>query len=101
MELRAAIEALHCLKEPCEIKLITDSQYVFKGATEWLANWRSNNWHTAAKKPIKNDDLWRQLHTELQRHHTNWEWMRGHSNHPGNDRADYIANLAIEEFLRG
>jgi ribonuclease HI len=98
MELMAAIQALNALKRPCDVVLTTDSQYVKKGITEWLANWKRNGWKTAAKEPVKNRDLWEQLDQALQRHHVEWRWIKGHSGHPENERADQLANRAIDEM---
>lgn len=99
MELRAAIEGLAALSEPCKVKLLTDSTYVMKGITEWLPNWKSRGWKTAAKKPVANADLWQLLDTQNQRHKVNWQWVKGHSGHPGNERADALANRGIDEML--
>jgi ribonuclease HI len=99
MELRAAIEGLRALREPCEVDLATDSTYVMKGMTEWLENWKSRGWKTAGKKPVANADLWRQLDEATQAHRVRWRWVKGHSGDPGNERADTLANLAIDEML--
>ncbi|WOJ95873.1 ribonuclease HI [Congregibacter brevis] len=99
MELSAAIEGLAALSEPCEVTLVTDSTYVMKGITEWLPNWKRRGWKTAAKKPVANADLWQRLEAECQRHTIEWEWVKGHSGHPGNERADALANKAIDEML--
>jgi ribonuclease HI len=99
MELRAAIEGLRALREPCEVDLATDSTYVMKGMTEWLENWKSRGWKTAAKKPVANADLWRQLDEATQAHRVRWRWVKGHSGDPGNERADTLANRAIDEML--
>ncbi|MCP5141926.1 MAG: ribonuclease HI [Gammaproteobacteria bacterium] len=98
MELTAAIRALETLKRPCRIVLYTDSQYVRQGITEWLANWKKRNWQTAAKKPVKNADLWRELDAAQARHQVEWRWVKGHSGDPGNERADALANLGIDEL---
>jgi ribonuclease HI len=98
MELQAAIEALKALKEPCHVALTTDSVYVRDGITKWLANWERNGWKTAAKKPVKNKDLWQALAKEVARHEVNWFWVKGHSGHPENERADLLANTAIDEM---
>ncbi len=98
MELMAAIEGLKILKESCEVKLTTDSQYVRKGITEWLHNWKKNGWRTAAKAPVKNADLWQQLDEQCQRHKVTWFWVKGHSGHPENELADQLANLGVEEL---
>lgn len=99
MELRAAIEGLRALREPCVVTLTTDSTYVMKGITEWLAGWKQRNWRTAAKKPVKNADLWRELDGEAARHTIQWHWVKGHSGHAGNERADALANRGIDLLL--
>jgi ribonuclease HI len=99
MELMAAICALESLKRPCRVRLTTDSQYVQKGITEWMANWKRNGWKTAARKPVKNVDLWQRLDTVISGHQIRWEWVRGHSGHPENELADELANKAIDELL--
>jgi len=99
MELMAAISALESLKRPCQVQLTTDSEYVKKGITEWLHNWKQRGWKTAAKKPVKNVDLWQQLDTVAGRHQIEWLWVRGHTGHPENERADALANRAIDEML--
>lgn len=99
MELTAAIKALQALKQACKVELYTDSQYLRKGMTEWLADWKKRGWKTADKKPVKNADLWEQLETETHRHQVSWHWVKGHSNHPENDIADELANQAIDELL--
>ncbi|WP_053980268.1 ribonuclease HI [Marinagarivorans algicola] len=98
MELMGAIEALKALNEPCRVKLTTDSQYVRKGITEWLKNWKKNGWRTAAKKPVKNAELWQQLDEQSQRHEVSWFWVKGHSGHPENELADQLANRGVEEL---
>lgn len=100
MELTAAIEALKALKEPCSVELYTDSQYVQKGITEWFVKWKNNNWKKSDKKPIKNVDLWQALHEYVGLHKITWHWVRGHSGTEGNEKADEIANLAIDELLK-
>lgn len=95
MELRAVIEALGALKRPCQIILHTDSQYVQKGITEWLPNWKARGWRTAAKKPVKNADLWQQLDAVAAQHDVDWRWVRGHDGDPGNERADALANEGV------
>ena len=97
MELTAAIEALKALSEPCHVSLTTDSTYVKDGITQWLANWKRNGWKTAAKKPVKNQDLWQALDHESARHEIDWCWVKGHSGHPENERADRLANLGMDE----
>lgn len=99
MELLAAIEAIRSVKEPCEIELTTDSQYVRKGITEWISGWKRRGWMTAAKKPVKNKDLWLALDQEISSHTIEWHWVKGHSGHPENERADELANQAIDEML--
>lgn len=96
MELMAAIQALETLKRPSVVVLTTDSQYVRKGITEWMHNWKKNGWRTASKKPVKNDDLWRRLDTAVARHQVTWEWVKGHSGHPENERADVLASEAAK-----
>jgi ribonuclease HI len=99
MELSAAIEGLAALSEGCAVRLVTDSTYVMKGITEWLPNWKRRGWKTSAKKPVANADLWRLLDVQNQRHAVTWEWVKGHSGHPGNERADALANRGIDEML--
>jgi ribonuclease HI len=96
MELTAAIEALKALKEPCNVSLTTDSVYVRDGVTKWINQWRRNGWRTAAKKPVKNQDLWQALDSEVARHDVVWHWVKGHSGHPENEKADELANRGIE-----
>ena len=100
MELMAAIQALESLTRQCKVQLTTDSQYVQKGITEWLPNWKRRGWKTAAKKPVKNVDLWRRLDKAVAEHHVEWHWVRGHSGHPENELADTLANQAIDELLQ-
>lgn len=95
MELRAAIEGLRALETGHQIRLVTDSEYLRKGITEWLDRWRANGWRTAAKKPVLNDDLWRELAAELERHRVEWRWVKGHSGDRWNERADRLASKAI------
>ena len=99
MELTAAIMGVEALKRPCKITLTTDSQYVKHGITEWLKDWKLRGWKTANKKQVKNVDLWQRLDTAVTQHDINWEWVKGHSGHPENDRVDQLANLAIDELL--
>ena len=101
MELRAAIEALGALKEPCRVALYTDSRYVQDGITRWLPDWRRRGWLTRAKKPVKNQDLWMQLDEAVQRHDVDWRWVKGHAGDPGNERADALANRGLEQALAG
>lgn len=98
MELLAAIRGLKALKRSCEVELYTDSQYVRKGITEWMAGWKRNGWKTAAKKPVKNDDLWRELDAETSRHRINWHWVKGHAGIPDNELADELANRGVAEL---
>jgi len=98
MELTAAIEALNALTEPCKVNLHTDSQYVRLGITEWLPNWKAKGWRTSARKPVKNVDLWQQLDSAARVHKVHWHWVKGHSGHPENERADALANRAIDEM---
>lgn len=98
MELQAAISALASLKRPCEVVLTTDSQYLRQGILSWLAGWKRNGWKTAAKKPVKNMDLWQALDEQVARHQVEWRWVKGHSGHPGNEYADRLANRGVEEF---
>lgn len=100
MELMAAIRALESLKRSCKVRLTTDSQYVQKGITEWLGNWKRRGWKTAAKKPVKNADLWMRLDEAVAAHDIRWEWVRGHSGHTENELADMLANQAIDELLQ-
>ncbi len=97
MELMAAIQALEALKRPCEIELTTDSQYVRRGISEWMADWKKRGWKTAAKKPVKNKDLWQRLDEAANKHQINWHWVKGHSGHEGNERADELANRAMDQ----
>ncbi len=99
MELMAAIMGLKTLKRSCEVELYTDSQYVRKGITEWMHGWKKNGWKTAAKKPVKNEDLWRQLDEEVASHTINWHWVKGHAGNPGNELADELANRGVEELI--
>ena len=101
MELTAAIQALDALSRPCSVKLYTDSQYVRQGILEWMANWKKRGWKTAARKPVKNQDLWQTLDTAIGRHEIEWHWVKGHAGVPGNERADELCNIAIDEMLAG
>ena len=96
MELRAVIEALTTLTRPCEVVLHTDSQYVQKGISEWIHGWKKRGWKTAAKEPVKNEDLWKALDAIQAGHTMDWRWVRGHNGHPGNERADVLANRGVE-----
>ena len=97
MELMAAISALELLSRSCEIDLTTDSQYVRQGILEWMDGWKKRGWKTAAKKPVKNKDLRERLDAAVQSHNIRWHWIKGHSGHPGNERADDLANRAMDE----
>ncbi len=97
MELTAAIEGLGALKQPCKVDLYTDSQYVRKGITEWLANWKKRGWKTANRKPVKNADLWKALEAISNQHDVSWHWVKGHAGHPGNEKADELANKGVDE----
>jgi ribonuclease HI len=101
MELTAAIAALESLKRGCDVVLTTDSTYVMGGISLWMADWKRRGWKTAARKPVKNEDLWRRLDAVSARHHITWRWIKGHSGHPENERADRVANQAIDELLAG
>jgi ribonuclease HI len=96
MELMAVIKGLQALKRPCHVDVTTDSQYVKNGITQWIHNWKRNGWRTASKKPVKNDDLWRLLDEAVARHEVHWHWVKGHSGHPENERADALANRGID-----
>jgi len=97
MELLAVIEALKALKRPCEVVVHTDSQYVQKGMTQWLANWKRRDWRTADKKPVKNADLWQELDELVSRHDVTWKWVRGHAGDAGNEMADQLANQGVQQ----
>ena len=96
MELRAVIEGLNALTRPERVDVITDSEYVMKGATQWMAGWKARGWKTADKKPVKNQDLWQRLEAALTRHRVQWRWVKGHAGHAGNERADALARAAID-----
>jgi len=96
MELTAAIEALRALTGPSVVELHTDSTYVRDGITKWIHNWKRNGWRTAAKKPVKNAELWQELEAECGRHEVQWKWVKGHAGHDGNERADELANQGLE-----
>ena len=101
MELTAVIEALQALKRPCDVQLYLDSQYVRQGITEWIHGWKAKGWRTAARQPVKNADLWRALDALVQNsgHRITWHWVKGHAGDPGNERADALANLGVEQVL--
>lgn len=98
MELLAAIQGLETLTRPCVVTLYTDSKYVMQGITEWISNWKARGWKTASKKPVKNVDLWQRLDQARDRHQVKWVWVKGHSGHNGNERADELANRGIDEL---
>ncbi len=100
MELMAAIQALESLTRGCKVSLTTDSVYVRSGITEWLPNWKKRGWKTAAKKPVKNADLWQRLDQATEGHDISWHWVKGHSGHPENERADQLANRGIDQLSR-
>ncbi len=97
MEMRAAIEALNALSRPSTVRLHTDSQYLKDGLTKWIHGWKRNGWKTAAKKPVKNQDLWQALDAACSRHEIEWVWVKGHAGDPGNERADALARLGIPQ----
>ena len=99
MELTAVIRALGALTRPASVQIHTDSQYVQKGISQWIHNWKRNGWKTADKKPVKNADLWQELDRISQQHRITWLWVKGHAGHPGNERADTLANRGIDELL--
>jgi ribonuclease HI len=98
MEMMAVIEALTALKRPSSVVLHTDSTYVMKGITEWIGGWKARGWRTAAKEPVKNVDLWKKLDAAIGSHQIEWVWVRGHSGHDGNERADALANKGVESI---
>ena len=99
MELYAAIEGLAILKEPCSVELFTDSKYVMDGITQWIQNWKKNNWRTAAKKDVKNKELWKKLDELISYHQVQWHWVKGHSGDMGNETADFLAHKGIDSIL--
>ena len=98
MELTAAIEALNALKGTCIVTLHTDSTYVKDGITKWIENWKKNGWRTAARKPVKNSDLWQELDLAVERHDITWKWVKGHAGDEGNERADELANMGLNNY---
>ena len=96
MELMAVIAAMEALTRPCDVNISTDSRYVMDGVTSWMANWKRNGWRTAAKKPVKNVDLWQRLDDALASHSVEWQWVKGHSGHPENERVDALARAAVQ-----
>jgi ribonuclease HI len=100
MEMTAVIESLKALKRPSEVILTTDSQYVRKGITEWIEGWKKKNWHTAARKPVKNAELWQEMDKLAAGHSIDWRWVKGHSGHAENERVDDLANRGIDDLLK-
>ena len=98
MEMMAAISALEALKRPCRVRLTTDSKYVKDGITSWIHGWKKRGWKTAGRQPVKNADLWQRLDKAAQAHQVSWHWVKGHSGHPENERADQLATEAIENL---
>lgn len=101
MELRAVIEGLNALNRTCQVRVHTDSQYVQKGISEWLANWKRRNWRTSTGQPVKNQDLWQQLDQAAAKHRVEWHWVKGHAGHPGNEAADRLANAGVDIARKG
>jgi ribonuclease HI len=99
MELTAAVEGLTALKEPCEVEIVTDSQYVKNGITKWVTNWKRNGWRTSDKKAVLNQDLWEELDRQNARHHTLWSWTKGHASHADNNRCDELATAAARRQI--
>ena len=99
MELTAAVEGLTALREPCEVEIVTDSQYVKNGITKWVANWKRNGWRTSDKKPVLNQDLWEELDRQNARHQTVWSWTKGHASHVDNNRCDELATAAARQQI--
>jgi ribonuclease HI len=100
MELQAAISALTALKESCEVTLFTDSEYLRQGITDWLPRWRANNWRTVDRKPVKNEDLWRQLYEAASQHRVTWKWLKGHVGHIENEQCDQLARAEVVKIRR-
>ena len=100
MELKAVIEGLKTINPKINVTIITDSQYVKNGINQWIFNWKKNGWKTAAKKPVKNIDLWKELDDLVENRSVDWEWVKGHSGNPGNERADQLANKGIDDYLK-
>lgn len=99
MELMAAIKGLEALNKPCKVKLTTDSQYVRQGITQWLKGWKQKNWMTASKQPVKNKDLWQRLDDAVSKHNVEWHWVKGHSGHVENEKADELANRGVDKVM--
>ena len=97
MELTAAIEGLRALRERCDVEVVTDSEYVKNGITQWITNWKKRGWMTAQKKPVVNRDLWEELDEQTMRHTMRWSWTKGHASHADNNRADELASLAAKQ----
>jgi len=100
MELMAAIQGLEALKRGMKVRIHTDSTYVKDGITKWIHGWKKNGWRTAAKKPVKNAELWQRLETAIERHDVSWHWVKGHSDHPENDRADALARQGMAPYCK-
>jgi ribonuclease HI len=100
MELMAAIRGLESLTRNCRVELTTDSKYVRDGITQWLPNWKKRGWKTASKQPVKNAELWRRLDKAASEHNVTWHWVKGHTGHPENERADELANRGIDEMMK-
>ena len=101
MELMAAIEGLSALKEGCEVEVVTDSEYLKNGITSWIQGWKRKGWRTVSKKPVVNQDLWKALDEQVQRHKATWSWTKGHASHADNNRCDELASRAAREQVRG
>ncbi len=101
MELRAAVEGLRALRETCEVEVITDSQYLKNGITTWIHGWKRNGWRTKSKQPVLNQDLWQELDEEVERHHAQWSWTKGHASHADNNRCDELATAAARDQSSG
>ena len=100
MELMAVIKGLEAIEKNTSLEIITDSQYVMNGMKQWIINWKKNGWKTASKKPVKNKELWQRLDGLVKDYTIHWKWVKGHSGHPGNERADQLANEAIEDYYK-
>ncbi|ORF34360.1 ribonuclease HI [Snodgrassella alvi] len=100
MELTAVIQGLAALKRPCIVNIYTDSQYVKNGMQEWIHNWKARGWKTASKQPVKNAELWQALDNEVSKHQVHWHWVKGHAGHPGNEKADELANKGVQIFFK-
>jgi ribonuclease HI len=99
MELTAAVKGLEILTEPCEVEVVTDSEYLKNGVTAWMPKWKRNGWKNAGRQPVKNQDLWEQLDRAIAWHRTRWTWTKGHASHAGNNRADELASRAAREQI--